>query len=148
MSHDTSSLVRIAQAGFAQQEAEVAADLIRQRQAVWTRHATGAQDIDAEFALDRKYRLVFVRCHFAGNPGVAPFTLTQNAQAGAAYDAHLFTVSQAGAGHDVNLRFEADETTEPSPWTFVAGDSIRIQWTNPDSGNITWGIEVGLALAL
>ena len=147
MPANISNLVRIAQTGLTQQEAEVTADLTRQRQAVWTRHATGKQDLDAEFGLNRKYRLVFVRCHFAGNLGVAPLTLTQNAEAGAEYDTRLYSITQAGTGNDVNLRLEADETTEPSPWTFAAGDRIRIQWTNPDSGNITWGVEVGLALA-
>ena len=148
MPPEISSLVRIAQSGLAQQEAEVEADLARRRQAVWTRHATGKENLDETFGLDRKYRLVFVRCHFAGNLGLASLTLAQDAEAGENYDVRLYTVSQAGTGNDVNLRFGADETTDPSPWTFSAGDRIRIQWTNPDPDNITWGVEVGLALAV
>lgn len=47
----------------------------------------------------------------------------------------------------MNLRIPAEESVDPSPWTFQVGDTVRVRWTNPDSGNITWGLEVGLALA-
>jgi len=56
-------------------------------------------------------------------------------------------MTQAGTGQDVNFRISADEISEPSPWTFQPGDAVRIQWTNPDNGNMSWGLEVGLALA-
>ena len=64
-----------------------------------------------------------------------------------AYDTRLFTVSLAGIDKDVNLRIAVDEMTEPSAWTFQAGDKLRAAWVNPDTGNMTWGLEVGLALA-
>jgi hypothetical protein len=45
------------------------------------------------------------------------------------------------------LRLGGEEAFDPSAWTFQAGDKVWIKWTNPDSGNMTWGLEVGLALA-
>jgi len=59
----------------------------------------------------------------------------------------LYTITKAGTNRDVNFRIPADESREPSPWTFQAGDFVRIQWTNPDSGNMTWGLEVGFSVA-
>jgi len=74
-------------------------------------------------------------------------TITLDATVGASYDATLFTVTRAGVSRDVNLRIPAEESADPSPWTFQPGDAVRIQWTNPDPGNITWGLQVGLAIA-
>jgi len=58
-----------------------------------------------------------------------------------------FTITQAGVNNDVNLRLGGEEAFDPSAWTFQVGDKVWIKWTNPDSGNMTWGLEVGLALA-
>ena len=66
-----------------------------------------------------------------------------------ARDAFVFTdaISQAGTSKDVHLRLGADASGEPSAWTFGLNDAVRIDWANPDTGNITWGLEVGLAVA-
>ena len=140
-------IVRAAEAGLAVQEAELAEEKARQILAVVTRTATGSGDIDETFALNRKFRLVFVRCHFASGSGTAAFAISVDSASGAACDTRLFTITQAGAGKDVHLRIEHGLSGEPSAWTFQSGDALRIQWTNPDSGNMNWGLEVGLALA-
>lgn len=119
----------------------------RQYRAVVTRVATGSGDIDHAFGLDRKFRLVFARCHFTGAAGTAPFRLSVDSEHGSAYDARLFTSTLAGVGRDVHLRITESDAEDPSPWTFQAADRLRVQWTNPDAGEITWGLEVGLALA-
>jgi hypothetical protein len=121
----------------------------RQRQllSVTTRTATGNGNIDHTFQLDQRFRLVFIRGHFAGAAGTAPLVILADSAAGSAYDARLFTITQAGTGKDVHLRIGGGDTGDPAAWTFQAGDAIRIQWTNPNGGNITWGVEVGLALA-
>ncbi len=147
MATDRSQILRAVDAALAVREAELAETRARQMLAVVTKAATGSADIDQMFALDRKYRLVFIRCHFAGTAGSAAMTVSVDSGSGSAYDTQLFTVTQAGTNNDVNLRIGEGDTDEPSAWTFQANDTIRIQWTNPDSGNITWGLEVGLALA-
>ncbi len=141
-------IIRAAQRVFQEQNREVEAVRDRQMQAVVSQTGTGSGDIDSTFGLDRKYRVVFVRCHFTGTAGTNQFALSVDSAAGSAYDTELFTISQAGKDKDVHLRVSGEDLANPSPWTFGSGDRIRIQWTNPDSGNITWGLEVGLTLAL
>lgn len=147
MAGDISNILRAVDAALAVQEVELAEARARQMLAVVTKAATGSANIDQVFSLERKYRLVFVRCHFTGSAGTAAITISVDSASGSAYDALLFTVTQAGTNKDVHLRIGEGDTGEPSAWTFQANDSIRIEWTNPDSGNITWGLEVGLALA-
>jgi len=119
----------------------------RQLLAVASRTATGTGDIAHTFKLDKRYRLVFLRCHFSGTSGTAPLVISMDSGNGSAYDAILFTLSLAGTGKDVNLRIGGGDAEDPSAWTFQAGDAVRVDWVNPDSGNITWGVEVGLAPA-
>lgn len=135
-----------AQMGFAAQERELGVALARQPLAVITKTASGSGDLEEAFSLDHAFRLVFVRCHFSGSAGTAPMVLSVDSGHGSAYDARLFTVAKAGVDADVHLRIGPMDNTEPSAWTFQAGDALLIQWSNPDSGNITWGLEVGLAV--
>ena len=134
-----------AQSVLAVQDEQVEAIRARQMLAVSAQTASGSGDMNAVSSLDRRFRLVSIRCHFSGTVGLVPLTLHLDAVAGAAFDAGLFIISRAGVGRDVNFRISAEESTEPSPWTFQAGDQLRIAWTNPDSGNITWGLIVSLA---
>jgi len=147
MPRDRSKIIQAVDAALAVQEAELAETRMRQMLAVVAKTATGSGDIDHTFSLNRKYRLVFIRCHFSGSSGTAAFTISVDSASGSAYDACLFTITQAGTNNDVHLRIGQGDTDEPSAWTFQSDDGVRIQWTNPDSGNITWGLEVGLALA-
>ncbi len=147
MARDVTKILEIAQAGLTQQTLELSEVRARQLLAVTAKAATGSGNIDATFSLDLRYRLVFVRCHFAGGTGTAAFALSIDSTRGSAYDTKLFTVTQAGTGKDVNLRLGDEEAVDPSAWTFQVGDKVWIKWTNPDSGNMVWGLEVGLALA-
>ena len=130
------------------QEAELAELRSRFAQIVMRKTATGTGDIDHAFGLDSRFRLVFVRCHFTGAAGAGALSLHVDSGAGSAYDARLFTIIQAGTNKDVHLRIAEGDVLEPSAWTFQADDALRITWTNPDTGNITWGLEVGLAPAV
>ena len=114
---------------------------------VYRRTATGTGDLDATVSLDREFRLVYVRCHFSGPAGRSALDISLDSAAGAAYDAKLFSVRVAGVGADLNLRLWSSETALPSAWSFQQGDALRLKWTNPDPGNVTWGLEVGLAPA-
>ena len=147
MGLNRTTVVRAVESGLAALELELAELRARQLQSVLTETATGTGDIDNTFQLDKKYRLVFIRCHFSGTTNSATFTVSLDSGSGSAYDATLFTLTQAGVGRDVFLRIGGGDTGDPSAWTFQSGDSVRVQWTNPDSGNITWGLEVGLAPA-
>ena len=147
MAREISKIFETVQAGLTQQSLELSETRARQLVAVITKAATGSGNIDTTFSLDRRFRLVFVRCHFAGGTGTAAFGLSIDSTRGSAYDAKLFTITQAGVNKDVNLRIGGDDAVDPSAWTFQPGDKAWIKWTNPDSGNMTWGLEVGLALA-
>lgn len=147
MARDRSKILRAAEAGFVLQDLELAEARTRQLQSVVTKTATGTGNIGHLFKLDQKYRLVFIRCHFSGIAGTAPFAISVDSGSGAAYDTRLFTITQAGTNKDVHLRIGGGDTGDPSAWTFTASDAVRIDWTNPASGSITWGLEVGLALA-
>lgn len=141
------SIIGAAEAVLAEQNTEMNATRARQLLAVGTKAATGNGHMDAVFSLNVRFRLVFVRCHFTGTAGLTPLTLSLDSGKGSAYDVTLFTVSKAGVGKDVHLRIGAEESLDPSSWTFQAGDAVRVQWTNPSVGNITWGLEVGVAMA-
>ena len=147
MANGRTDILRVSQTVLDEQNREVQAMRDRQLPAVVSQNGTGSGDIDSAFGLDRKFRMVYVRCHFSGGSGTNALVLSLDSALGAAYDARVFTVSQAGVGKDVHLRIAGQDLVDPSAWTFEAGDRIRVQWTNPDSGNMTWGLLVGLALA-
>jgi len=147
MAREVAKLLTTTEALLTQQSAELAEARARQLVSVTAKTAGGSGHIDFLFSLGVRYRLVYVRCHYAGTVGSGPLTISLDAAAGAEYDARLFVVTRAGTGYDINLRVPADESQDPSPWTFQAGDQIRIQWTNSDPGNINWGLQVGMAIA-
>jgi len=147
MPRETRTILETAQTAFESQSRELEATRDRQLRAVVTQTATGTGNINHTFGLDRKFRLVFVRCHFAGGVGTASFKLSNDSANGSAYDTRLFTISQAGVNKDVNLRIGGGDADDPSAWTFQSADALRIEWANPDSGDMTWGLEVGLAMA-
>ena len=146
MAGNMSSLIEAAQEEFRSNDAELAFQRERQFLQIIRKSSAGSADIDVVFSLDRKYRLVFIRCHFSGGSGTASFVISIDSGLGSAYDVRLFTVTKAGTSEDVHLRIADGDAQEPSAWTFKEDDSLRIQWTNPDSGNMTWGLEVGFAI--
>lgn len=147
MALNVSNVLGSVEAALAVQQTELAESRARQLRAVAIKTATGTADMDQTFKLNQKFRLVFIRCHFSGTSGSADLVISIDSANGSAYDTKLFTVTDAGTTKDVHLRIGAQDTGEPSAWTFQSGDSVRVQWTNPASGNITWGVEVGLAPA-
>lgn len=140
-----SQIMEVAGTALAELNAELSAIRDRQLLAVASAVGSGSGNIDSTFGMDVRFRLVYVRCHFSGTSGYAAMNISLDSQAGSSYDARLYTLQKAGIGYDVNFRVPANESEDPSPWTFQGQDRVRIQWTNP--GGITWGLEVGLALA-
>jgi hypothetical protein len=120
----------------------------RQRDAIQRFNETGKNSIDKTFTLGRKFRLVYLRCHFAGGTvSTAPLSISLESELGVAYNTKLFTVLATGNGADVHLRITDEEAHEPSAWTFQSADKLRVQWTNPDPGTTVWGLEIGLVPA-
>jgi len=145
MSQVSGELMRAARDGFAALEAAEARILDAEHQRVFALTATGSGDIAQTFSLGRSFRLVYVRCHFVGGAGTAAMHLGVDHRDGAAYDARLDSIASAGTGSDVNYRVDGSANALPSPWSFQQGDALSVAWINPDTGNMTWGLEVGLA---
>ena len=145
MPRSDAHIIEVAGSALATLDAELSATRARQLVSVTAATASGSANMDATFGMDVRFRLVFVRCHFTGSAGENALSISLDSITGAAFDAKLYSILRAGVGFDVNFRIPAYESEDPSPWTFQAGDRIRVQWTNP--GGVSWGLEVGLVLA-
>jgi hypothetical protein len=108
-------------------------------------------DVDSEITSPRFGRdmvrgpwvLAWARCHFAGSgSGTANVQIQVDSRLGEPFDTVLHTVPLRGISADMFYRTERDEYEK---WTFQPGDEITFIWVNPDSDNITWGLEVGMA---
>lgn len=141
------TITRSVEQTLATVDLELAEMRARQLLSVASLTNTGTGDIAHTFNLDQRFRLIFIRCHFSGGTGSAALSLSLDSGSGIPYDTQLFTISQAGTGKDVHLRIGFGDTEDPSAWTFRFDDKLRLDWINPDPGNTTWGLEVGLALA-
>ena len=146
MSFDVHDIQTTAQAGFDLQNNELARAIDRSRLVVYSQTANGSANIAETFNLDRRFRLVFVRCHFTFGIGLANLTVSIDSASGSRYDAVLAKIIAVGTGTDALLNIPGEENAEPSPWTIKTKDKIRINWTNPASGTMSWALEVGMAL--
>lgn len=147
MASTPAQLFRVFQANLVFQDALLARQLDRSRDRVTTKYATGSANINSLVNLDVPFRLVLVRCHFAGGTGTADLILELNSAQGNQHDAHLKSITAVGTGTDVFYTPGGTDIADPSPWSFQSGDQLRIKWVNPDSGSMTWGLEVGLAIS-
>ena len=147
MSKQMSSVLEVAQAGLLAQEAELARAKERKTLAVFTQNADGSNDISELFGLDKKFRLIFVRCHFSGVLGTATMYLKLDSRLGSRYDLALAGISSVGLGNDVNFSLGYYKSSvEPLILAFQEGDRILVEWSNPNPGVTQWGLEVGMAL--
>ena len=94
--------------------------------------ATGA--IATTLALDpeRFYQLVEVRIHLSAAGGAGDFTITVDANEGAAYDSVLATQDMTSV---VSYVYQPDK-----PLIFDKGDELDFAWAN--SSNRTYGLTV------
>lgn len=95
-----------------------------------------------------RWVLVAIRGKFTGGTGTADcaIKLDRNIVSGF-FDYTLFTVNGVGSTKPLHFRVPDDKIDR---WTFDGGansDEIVLEWTNPDSGNMRWAVEVGLASA-
>lgn len=147
MATSVGQVVAAAQSGFRNLDAELAQRESRHVRRVFCRSASGTGDINENIELDRAYRLVYVRCHFDTGSGGADFVLRIRSRLGTEWDVEIARFTGRGTGADVWFIVPGQENIEPSPWTMQVGDVIRCAWTNPMSGTMKWGLEVGLAMA-
>lgn len=102
-------------------------------------------DTKARFKLDGRFVLVFVRATFTGSgSGTVNMALKLDSKAGTMYDHTLWTANFVGSTKAGRL-----DVPEARQQHFLAddGDDMVFEWANPDSPNITWALEVGLAKA-
>jgi hypothetical protein len=59
------------------------------------------------------------------------------------YDFALWTFAGMGTDGEANLNFRVPND-ELAAWSLQLGDAITFEWTNPDSGNMRWSLDVGL----
>lgn len=102
---------------------------------------------------NQDWAIAFIRVHFAGTSNsLANMGINIDSGAGEDHDTLLHTVRQrgidsSGISVDVNWRVPIWEQRD---WMFRYNreddtkDVLVLTWTNPDSGNISWGAEVGL----
>ena len=147
MASTPAQLFRTFQASFVAQDALLARQLDRLRDRVITKYATGSANIASSVGLDVSFRLVFVRCHFVGGTGTADLVLELTSAQVNAYNAQLESIAAVGTGTDVFYTPGGTDIADPSSWSFQNDDQVRIRWTNPDAGNMTWGLEVGMAIS-
>jgi len=83
----------------------------------------------------------FVRAHFTEGTGTADLVLNIDSARGRFHDTALWTVEDVGTGTDAHFRCPTDQL---SHFVFQEDDVLVLTWANPDSGNINWGVEVGL----
>ena len=87
------------------------------------------------------FAVVYVRLHFSGNAGTANVAINVDSGMESQFDTLLYTLNARGTSADANFRVPEDQLAH---FVFQAGDVMVLTWTNPDTGNITWGAEVAL----
>ena len=86
------------------------------------------------------WTLLYIRLHFSAGSGVATCQVQLDANEHTLFDFILDEFQAVGTGSDVNFRLEPDDYVH---WTFRPQDAIVLIWTNPDSGTMNWGSEIG-----
>lgn len=87
------------------------------------------------------FAVVYVRLHFSGAAGTNDVAINVDSGMESQFDTKLWTFQARGTNTDLNFRVPEDQLAH---FVFQAGDVMVLTWTNPDTGNITWGAEVAL----
>lgn len=104
----------------------------------------------ARFILEPASRMAIVKVdiHFSGSgTGVADCLMKRDSIHGTFYDGILYKFNSVGiivatsVPVDPVLRIAEDQLIH---YIVEDGDHIVFEWTNPDTGNINWGIELSV----
>lgn len=117
------------------------------------RQFTGQRDMDVTVKPGRRFKLLYIRCHFSVPHGettpdltaLSNMSVTLSSGGGTQFDVQLFAIQQAGLGRDVNSIIASHESNDPSPWSFDSNDALVFKWPNPDG--VVWGLTVGIVPA-
>ena len=104
---------------------------------VFKSNSTGSAAIAASMAVPSgdTYRIISVTLHFSAAPTTSEnFTITLDANAGAAYDTLLYTLDLS-TGSTVDLLWQPD-----APLYLEGGDALDVAYTNTDTG--TYGVQI------
>jgi hypothetical protein len=111
---------------------------------------SGSGNIDwkvPEVSPNQLWALVSVKLHFYRFSGsgtdTATLTLSVYRERDEKFNAQLYTFAGLGDANDLFFRVHERER---DCWAFQAEDQIQFTWTNPDSGNLWYGLEVGYVL--
>lgn len=115
---------------------------------------TGDGDIAITFPLPQsrpegRHALAYYRVHFTdlGSASTETANLVVSVDSkphqttSGPFDATLFTDRDLGIGTDGGEAIDEDEMHR---WLVNSGWGHHFAWTNPDPGNIAWGLEAGL----
>lgn len=112
---------------------------------IYVMYSTGSGNISEVISSNgTPFIPVFVRCHFTGVAGLANLTVSVDSGMGSVHDTTLYTDQSVGVDADCHLKFTDNETSWPSPFSLSANDKLKVEWGNPNSGNITWGLAIGI----
>ena len=124
--------------------------MIEPRAIVWVRYSGhGNLDLTCEPPFAGRWCPAHIRIHFrdiTGSTGAndaATLVAYLDSDAGVAWDVQVIEPVSAGLNQDVFLRWKTQE--EIAGYTFDSADRLRFAWTNPDAGNLGWGLEIGFA---
>ena len=101
-------------------------------------NGTGAAAMSVSFTAVRACKLGTVTCKFSAAPTTSEnFTVSLDANAGAAYDVTWFTYDPGAVGSITFI--SVDETDIGEVW-LVPGDIVTVAYTNTDTR--TYGVEI------
>jgi hypothetical protein len=106
---------------------------------------SGSGNMQVSLRPGGRFAVVFVRCHFRRLSGTgtdtASFTMDLDSDLGTAFDVQLLAGLTAGVGTDINRRFTIETLDN---WIFADRDALTFNWTNPDPGEVEWGLTIGI----
>jgi len=115
---------------------------------LWRRYSgNGDIDLSVESPISGKFALAHIRCHFrtigSSSPTstTAQLTISLDSDAGVEWDVEIMRQNGIGIAQDLFMRWRNPE--EIAGYTFDGLDRLQFAWTNPSSGSIGWGLEIG-----
>ena len=98
------------------------------------------------FSMPVDYVLIYLRAWFGSGTGSATMSLKQfiPGEPSLLFNQPVRKFDAIGTGGDVFVDFRV-QMDELQHWGFAGGTELVPEWTNPDSGTMTWAVECGLA---
>lgn len=75
----------------------------------------------------------------SGGSGTADLVIWNKALESSLFDSQLFTIAGVGLNKPCFARIEEEERVA---WTVLPDRKLHLAWTNPDDGNMEWGLQL------